>query len=501
MNMSAEFKNIGFIVAESEDKARELALKKFPQLKDGNYRLIRDEDCLDTWFSSWLWPISVFDGINDPDNEDIKYYYPTSDLVTGPDIIFFWVARMIMAGYEYRGEECFRNVYFTGIVRDKLGRKMSKQLGNSPDPIELIDKYGADGVRMGMLLSAPAGNDIHFDEALCEQGRNFCNKIWNAFRLIRGFNVSDNLKPAGEEALVVGWFEEVLRKTVAEVDDLFSKYRISEALMTVYKLFWDDFCAWYLEMIKPEFGKPVSRFIFFCTAGYFNALLKLLHPFMPFITEELWQELKRMRVSETGLLLRDAGVRIPDFAYELEDEAAGETIMLARMPDCGKNKSAGNEVESGGRAGEQIILYDEFNLAKEIIANIRTIRRQKNIPLKKKLQLQVSGGHHHLFDRIIEKLADVTIETVTGKSAGAVSFMVGTFEYSVPVEINREEEIARIQAEIRYLEGFLCSVKTKLDNEKFIANARPEVVENERKKCADAEEKIRMLEESIRTLT
>jgi valyl-tRNA synthetase len=496
--MSEEFKNIGFIVAESEEKAHSLALEKFPQLKDGNYKLIRDEDCLDTWFSSWLWPISVFDGINNPDNDDIKYYYPTSDLVTGPDIIFFWVARMIMSGYEYRGEECFRNVYFTGIVRDSLGRKMSKQLGNSPDPIELIEKYGADGVRMGMLLSAPAGNDIHFDESLCEQGRNFCNKIWNAFRLIKGLEVSADLTPTGEETLIAGWFEEVMRKTVAEVDDLFSKYRISEALMTVYKLFWDDFCAWYLEMIKPEYGKPVSRFVSFCTAYYFNTLLKLLHPFMPFITEELWQELKLMEIAETELSLKKHGVRIPDFAGTWEDETASKTVMLTRLPDFNGNKNTGNAVEN---IPEQTTLNDEFNTVREIIANIRTIRQQKNISPKEKLKLQATAGHNNLFDRITEKLANVTIETVTEKPANAVSFIVGTSEYSVPVEINAGEEIARMQAEIKYLEGFLKSVNAKLGNEKFIANARPEIIENERKKHADAEQKIRTLEESIRNLT
>jgi valyl-tRNA synthetase len=464
--MSADYKNIGLVVAENEEKARELAIEKFPQLKDGKYKLIRDNDCLDTWFSSWLWPISVFDGINSQDNKDIKYYYPTNDLVTGPDIIFFWVARMIMSGYEYKNEKCFNNVYFTGIVRDKLGRKMSKQLGNSPDPVELMNKYGADGVRMGMLLSAPAGNDIHFDEVLCEQGRNFCNKIWNAFRLVKGLQISDNLIPTDTEELIAGWFKEVLEKTVIEVDDLFAKYRISEALMTVYKLFWDDFCSWYLEMIKPEFGKPISRFIFTRTAHYFNVLLKLLHPFMPFITEELWQELKLMKISD--------------------DEAGIATIMQTRLPNF-------KEVTTNTTG-------NEFNSVKEIIANIRTTRQQKNISPKETLRLQITGGGKFLFGSIIEKLANVVIENVTGKSSGAASFIVGTTEFSIPVEINTEEEIVKIQTEINYLEGFLKSVNTKLSNERFVVNARPEIVDNERKKQADATRRIKVLQESIQSM-
>jgi valyl-tRNA synthetase len=457
------------IVAENEEEARKKALAKFPSLRDvkGGFSLRQDEDCLDTWFSSWLWPISVFDGINKPENEDIQYYYPTNDLVTGPDIIFFWVARMIMSGYEYRHEECFKNVYFTGIVRDKLGRKMSKQLGNSPDPIDLMNKYGADGVRMGMMLSAPAGNDIHFDETLCEQGRNFNNKIWNALRLVKGWEISDIEMPS-ENKIAIKYFDALLQKTIVEVDDLFSKYRISEALMAVYKLFWDEFSAWYLEIIKPEYGKPIDKATYDKTIYFFEELLKLLHPFMPFITEELY--------------------------HALSDK--NETIMFARL-NINKNIS------------EDIIAA--FEKTKEIITNIRNIRASKNISPKETLSLQITGEHNTECDDVIRKLANIALSTsskggeqnsLEGGRGAAVTFMVGTTEYAVPLGnlINVEEEIAKMETEIKYLQGFLKSVGAKLSNEKFVANAKPEIVENERKKQADAESKIKALEESIKAL-
>jgi valyl-tRNA synthetase len=461
--MSKEYKNIGCIVAETEEKARKLALEKFPQLKDGKYKLVQDEDCLDTWFSSWLWPVSVFDGINNPDNEEIKYYYPTNDLVTGPDIIFFWVARMIMAGEQFRDEEPFKNVYFTGIVRDKLGRKMSKQLGNSPDPIELMNKYGADGVRMGMLLSAPAGNDIHFDESLCEQGRNFCNKIWNAFRLIKGWEIDYLGEMPRKNEVAVDWFELVLRKTRAEVADLFSKYRLSEALMLIYKLFWDDFCSWYLEIIKPEYGKPIDKGTDNCTTNFFEEILKLLHPFMPFITEELYQHLN------------------------LGDDK--KSIMF----DNTVNTFCTKEINAN--------IIPDFETAKEIIANIRTIRQQKNISPKETITLYVKGEYNAEYDEVIKKLGNVSeIKITDEKPLNSISYLVGTTEFFVPVEINVEEEIAKMQAEIKYHEGFLKSVNAKLGNEKFVANAKSEVVENERKKQADAESKIKALTESINQL-
>jgi valyl-tRNA synthetase len=470
-NSAIKFKNIGFVVAHSEEEARRLALAKFPQLTEGNYKLVQDEDCLDTWFSSWLWPISVFDGINNPDNEEIKYYYPTNDLVTAPEIIFFWVARMIMAGEEYRGEEPFKNVYFTGIVRDKLGRKMSKSLGNSPDPIELIEKYGADGVRMGMLLSSPAGNDLPFDEAVCEQGRNFCNKIWNAFRLIKGWEVADIQQPK-ENKIAANWFDNSLISKYAEIDDLFLKYRLSEALTVIYKLFWDDFCAWYLEIIKPEFGKPIDKETYLLTLHYFEDLLLLLHPFMPFITEELYH----------AIFIRQKG----------------ESIMTAQC------KLQFKDIDNK-------ILHD-FEKVKEIIAGIRTIRHQKNISPKEKLTLYAFGDYKFSdLDDIIMKSGNIEgIEFCEVKNKEifeedfnrCASFIVGTTEFAVPLGklINAEEEIAKIQEEIAYLEGFLRSVNAKLANEKFVANAKPEVVENERKKQADAELKIQTLKTGIANL-
>lgn len=453
----------GFVVAENEEKARELAIIKHPSLKGTEFNLVQDEDCLDTWFSSWLWPISVFDGINNPDNEDIKYYYPTNDLVTGPDIIFFWVARMIMAGYEYKKQLCFSNVYFTGIVRDKLGRKMSKQLGNSPDPIELMEKYGADGVRMGLLLTAPAGNDIPFDDALCEQGRNFNNKIWNAFRLVKGWEVNDTIEQPESAKLAINWFENILAKTTAELDDSFSKYRLSEALMAVYKLFWDEFSSWYLEMVKPAYQQPIDRKTYEATLGFFDSLLRLLHPFMPFITEELWQALNQ--------------------------RSEGESIMVSEMPS---------------KMSYDADLLTAFEKVKEVIAGVRTIRLQKNIPNKEELTLDVIGEYNLTFDSVIGKMANLsTINVATEKDPTAASFLVGTTEYSVPLgsNIDIEAELKKLNEELKYLEGFLKSVAGKLSNEKFVANAKPEIVENERKKQADAESKINTIKESIVNLS
>lgn len=447
----------GFVVAETKEMAYEKALSMvdYPLSVDD---LRQDEDALDTWFSSWLWPISVFDGINNPDNEDIRYYYPTSDLVTGPDIIFFWVARMIMSGYEYRQEECFKNVYFTGIVRDKIGRKMSKQLGNSPDPIELMKQFGADGVRMGMLLTAPAGNDLLYDDSLCEQGRNFNNKIWNAFRLVKGWEVADS-KQSQSAKTAVEWFDAQLSKTLLEVDDLFEKYRLSEALMAVYKLFWDEFSSWYLEIIKPAYQQPIDRETYNATLGFFDSLLKMLHPFMPFITEELWQA--------------------------LEARQQGKSIMVQLMPKA-------------KQVDEKLIA--DFEKVKEIIAGVRTIRLQKNIPNKELLHLQIIGEHNADFDAVITKLCNLgKIEKVADMSTDAAAFMVGTTEYAVPMGglIDVEEEIKKMEKEIVYLEGFLQSVMKKLNNERFVQNAKPEIVENERKKRADAESKIALLKESI----
>ena len=447
----------GFVVAAT----REEALEKAKQIV--NYTIYaddlrQDEDCLDTWFSSWLWPISVFDGINNPDNEDIRYYYPTDDLVTAPEILFFWVARMIIAGYEYEDKLPFKNVYLTGIVRDKLGRKMSKSLGNSPDPLDLIAHYGADAVRLGMLFTSPAGNDLPYDDSLCEQGRNFNNKIWNAFRLVKGWEVKEIPQPESA-AVAIKWFDSQLSKTLAEIDDLFSKYRLSEALMAVYKLFWDDFSSWYLEMIKPAYQQPIDKATYDATLGFFDVLLKILHPFMPFITEELWQA--------------------------LQDRKEGESIMVTLQP----NPEPTNEP-----------LINQFEKVKEIIAGVRTIRLQKNVPNKEQLSLQISGEHDADFDAVIVKLCNLTsIEGVSEKSSGSISFLVGTTEYAVPMGnlINAEEEIQKMEAEITYLEGFLVSVMKKLGNEKFVANAKPEVVEAERKKHADAESKIASLKDAI----
>lgn len=453
----------GFVVAANAEEALELARAKADYPIEAS-DLRQDEDCLDTWFSSWLWPISLFDGINNPGNEEIKYYYPTSDLVTGPDIIFFWVARMIMAGYEYEGKMPFRNVYFTGIVRDKLGRKMSKQLGNSPDPLELIAQYGADGVRMGMMLSAPAGNDILFDDSLCEQGRNFNNKIWNAFRLVKGWQQSDDEQPVHARQ-AIEWFGAVLRRTQVEVADLFSKYRLSEALMAVYKLFWDEFSAWYLEMVKPEYGKPIDRKTLAATLDFFEQLLLLLHPFMPFITEELWQN--------------------------IFERKAGESIMVAQISTP--------EIQPGD---DKII--ERFEHLKNVVSSVRMVRNQKNLPPKKELDLVVLGADPIAdLEGLAKWLGFISgVKSVDAKPASAVSFMVGTTEYAVPIGdlIDKDAEIAKEEAALEHLKGFLVSVRKKLSNEKFVANAPQQVVDIERKKEADAVQKIAALEESLANL-
>ena len=455
----------GYVVAETIDEAVKLA-----QEKSGNANLTaadlrQDEDALDTWFSSWLWPISLFDGIMNPDNEEFNYYYPTSDLVTGPDIIFFWVARMIMAGYEFTGKMPFKNVYFTGIVRDKLGRKMSKSLGNSPDPLDLIDRFGADGVRMGMMLAAPAGNDILFDEALCEQGRNFCNKIWNAFRLVQGWQVDDNAAQPETARLAMEWFDAKLRQSAAEIADLYSKYRLSEALMEVYHLFWDEFSSWFLEMVKPAYGSPIDKATYQSVLGAFDHLLHLLHPFMPFITEELWQH--------------------------LTERKAGESIMVSP------------QTIAAPAEGDDAILAN-VEIVKNVVAGVRAIRNTKNISPRETLDLQVIGTDPvPAYDCIIVKMANVGGVTVTeNKGEGVSSFMVGTTEYAVPLGglIDVEAELAKAEAELKHLEGFLNGVKKKLQNERFVNNAPAAVVELERKKQSDAESKIATLKETIASL-
>ncbi len=453
-----------FVVAETAEEALKLAQQKSGKADMKLEDLKQDEDALDTWFSSWLWPISLFDGINNPDNEEINYYYPTSDLVTGPDIIFFWVARMIMAGEEYMGKFPFKNVYFTGIVRDKLGRKMSKSLGNSPDPIELIEKFGADGVRMGMMLSAPAGNDILFDESLCEQGRNFNNKIWNAFRLVKGWETADIEQPEANK-VAVKWFEAKLKEVNAEVNDLFKKYRISEALMAVYRLFWDEFSSWYLEMVKPEYQKPMDKASYDATLRFFETLLKMLHPFMPFITEELWQNI-----------------------YERKD---GESIMRDKL-----------ELEAP-TADEQALTAN-IELLKQIIGGVRTIRNQKNISPREALKLQIVGANElEAYNCILAKMANLDeIAVVNEKDGTASAFMVGTTEYAVPLgdKIDVAAEIEKAEAQLKHLEGFLAGINKKLSNEKFVANAPEAVVALERKKKSDSEEKIAALKETIAEL-
>lgn len=459
------FDNAGkkdFVVAETAEEALKLAQEKNASIKAED--LEQESDCLDTWFSSWLWPISLFDGIEHPDNEEINYYYPTSDLVTGPDIIFFWVARMIMAGYEYRGKMPFKHVYFTGIVRDKLGRKMSKSLGNSPDPLVLIDKFGADGVRMGMMLSAPAGNDILFDESLCEQGRNFNNKIWNAFRLVKGWETADIEQPKSAE-IAVKWFDAKLKEVNEEMQKQFKDYRISEALMTVYKLFWDEFSSWYLEMVKPAYGQPIDQKSYDATLRFFDALLKMLHPFMPFITEELWQHI-----------------------YDRKD---GESIMREKL-------------DIPAPTAEEQKLAADIEAVKQIIAGVRTVRNQKNIAQKEQLSLQVVGKNDfEAYNDVTLKMANLDkIEVIAEKSADASSFMVGTDEFAVPLGdlIDVAAEIEKAEAQLKHLEGFLMGVRKKLSNENFVAHAPEKVVALERKKESDSVEKIAALKATIEEL-
>ena len=459
------FDNAGkkdFVVAETAEEALKLAQEKNASIKAED--LEQESDCLDTWFSSWLWPISLFDGIEHPDNEEINYYYPTSDLVTGPDIIFFWVARMIMAGYEYRGKMPFKHVYFTGIVRDKLGRKMSKSLGNSPDPLVLIDKFGADGVRMGMMLSAPAGNDILFDESLCEQGRNFNNKIWNAFRLVKGWETADIEQPKSAE-IAVKWFDAKLKEVNEEMQKQFKDYRISEALMTVYKLFWDEFSSWYLEMVKPAYGQPIDQKSYDATLRFFDALLKMLHPFMPFITEELWQHI-----------------------YDRKD---GESIMREKL-------------DIPAPTTEEQKLAADIEAVKQIIAGVRTVRNQKNIAQKEQLSLQVVGKNDfEAYNDVTLKMANLDkIEVIAEKSADASSFMVGTDEFAVPLGdlIDVAAEIEKAEAQLKHLEGFLVGVRKKLSNENFVAHAPEKVVALERKKESDSVEKIAALKATIEEL-
>ena len=458
-----------FVVAETAEEALELARKESGNAALQLTDLTQDEDALDTWFSSWLWPISLFDGINNPGNEEISYYYPTCDLVTAPDIIFFWVARMIMAGEEYMGTFPFKNVYFTGIVRDKLGRKMSKSLGNSPDPIELIEKYGADGVRMGMMLSAPAGNDILFDEALCEQGRNFNNKIWNAFRLVKGWQVADVAQPEACKT-ATAWFEAKLKQVNEELSDLFSKYRLSEALMAVYKLFWDEFSSWYLEMVKPAYingeAQPIDRQTYDATLHFFDVLLKMLHPFMPFITEELWQAL-----------------------YERKE---GDSIMREKL-------------ELAAPTDAETKLIDDIEQVKQVVSGVRMVRSQKNIAPKEKLELQaIAQNNFEPYNDVISKMANLkSIAVVAEKGGDATAFMIGTDEFAVPLGdlIDVKAELEKAQTQLQHLEGFLAGVLKKLSNERFVQNAPEAVVAMERKKQSDAEEKIATLKETIAELS
>ena len=449
-------------MAETREEAYRIAQERYGNDICTIDQMMQDEDVLDTWFSSWLWPISVFDGIRNPDNEDVKYYYPTSDLITGPDIIFFWVARMVMAGEEYRNEVPFKNVYFTGIVRDKLGRKMSKSLGNSPDPIELMNKYGADGVRVGMLLTAPAGNDLPFDEALCEQGRNFSNKIWNALRLVKGWEVKDMEQPQINK-MAISWFENHLAANLTEIEDCFNKYRLSEALMATYKLVWDDFCSWYLEIVKPAYQQPLDKATYEATIGIFEKLMCMLHPFMPFITEEIW--------------------------HTLRERNDGESIMLAPMP-----KSANYDDE----------LLKRFATAKETIIGLRGLRNSKGMSPKEVLELYIKKtADDTTFDAMIAKLCNLSkIEYVAEKVESALSFMVGAVECYVPFSqnIDKDAELKKLEDELAYTQGFLQSVLKKLSNERFVSGAPEKVVAMERKKQSDAEQKIKALEEQIKTL-
>ena len=457
------------------DLLAETGLENYPDDKiivsesapEGNY--VQDEGALDTWFSSWLWPISLFDGIEHPDNKEINYYYPTADLVTGPDIIFFWVARMIMAGYEYQGKMPFKHVYFTGIVRDKLGRKMSKSLGNSPDPLDLIERFGADGVRMGILLSAPAGNDILYDDSLCEQGRNFCNKIWNCFRMVKGLEIADIPQPETSK-FAIEWFDAQLDKTAAEIADLFSKYRLSEALMEIYKLYCDEFSGWYLEMIKPAYQQPIDRATYEATLAFFDRLLVLLHPFMPFITEELWQNL-----------------------YERKP---GESIMIAAQHE--------NETTTSRKRDENDAVLAAIETLKEIVSGVRNVRASKNIPQKERLTLYFEGADIYQYASLLQKLANVDVSSpIQGGNEGGLSkFLVGTVEYAIPMDafINVEEELKKLEADLAHQQGFLKGVMAKLANERFVQNAKPEIVALEQKKKSDAESRIASIEEAIKAL-
>ncbi|MBQ6583825.1 MAG: class I tRNA ligase family protein, partial [Alistipes sp.] len=454
----------GYVVAESAEEALVLAQQKSGDNSLTLADLRQDEDVLDTWFSSWLWPISVFDGIRNPDNEQIKYYYPTNDLVTGPDIIFFWVARMIMAGYEYRGQMPFRNVYFTGIVRDKIGRKMSKQLGNSPDPLDLIAQYGADGVRVAMMLCSSAGNDLMFDDALCEQGRNFGNKIWNAYRLINGWSVDENLAQSSNNAAAVAWFREKLNAALTEIEDNFRSYRISEALMVAYKLFWDDFSGWYLEIVKPAYGQPADKTTIEQTKLFFEQLMLVLHPFMPFVTEEIWQD--------------------------LAPRAAGESIMVSPMPKA-------------AAADENLLA--RFSLLQEAVSAIRNVRKQKNLPQKEAVELKVVVDENYPkeFEAVLVKMGNLSfVNPVTEKNPTDAGFIVKTTQYFIPMgdNVNVEEEIAKLEKDLAYYEGFLNSVMKKLSNERFVSSAPAQVVANERAKQSDAEAKIAAIKEQLAAL-
>jgi len=459
------YNNNDFVVAENINDALELA-----RVRSGNSALSlndlrEEEDVLDTWFSSWLWPITSFDGINEPDNADINYYYPTNDLITAPEILFFWVARMIIAGYEYRGKKPFENVYLTGLVRDQQRRKMSKSLGNSPDPIELIEKYGADGVRIGMLLCSPAGNDLLYEDSLPEQGRNFANKIWNAFRLVKSWNTDDTIIQPVSSKVAVKWMNEALNKSINEIDSNFTKFRISEALMSTYKLFWDEFSGWYLEIIKPEYQKPIDTVTYDATLELFDKLLKVIHPFMPFITEEIWQLLVERKV--------------------------GESIMVTRMPDVVKFDE---EMISG------------FEAIKEAISAVRTVRKSKEIAQKEKIELLIlseESDFDSAFIPVIAKLCNLSgVKFVSEKQEGSTSFMVGTTEYFIPLEgkIDIEAELAKIREDLEYNRGFLVNVLKKLENERFVSNAPAAVLDLERKKRSDAESKIKSLEERMKEL-
>ena len=448
-----------FVVAPTKEEALLLAKKENPNITIADLR--QDEDVLDTWFSSWIWPISVFDGIRNPDNKEINYYYPTNDLITGPDILFFWVARMIMAGYEYRKELPFKNVYLTGLVRDKQGRKMSKSLGNSPDPIELMEKYGADGVRVGMLLCAPAGNDLPFDEGLCEQGRNFSNKIWNAFRLIKGWEVSDCEQPESAKQAII-WFENKINKAIIEIDESYTKYRISEALMSTYKLIWDDFCSWYLEIVKPNYGSPIDNITYQKTIQQLEKILKLLHPFMPFLSEEIWHLVKERE----------------------------EDIIIANWPKAGAIDTS---------------LLEDFETITEVIAGIRTIRKTQNIPNKEPLALKVINHQiqSNNLNPIIAKLGNLSvINTIAEKPASSFSFMVKSNEFFIPIgnTIDVTFELEKLQKELDYNKGFLKSVESKLNNERFVNSAPKQVITNEKNKLADTKAKIEILENKIKDL-